>query len=123
MYLNLLLLHVLHMKKTITILFIVLFFQHLQLIAQDYQLFMSNRTYTYEYIFSGQSHFNVFMADTVIVNGTDSIFSNYPRSNDDNLYGPPADTTEYYSDTTWSGYKVIVSPNGKTFCLTDSQIH
>ena len=37
--------------------------------AQDYQLFFTNRMYTYEFEYAGQSHFTVFKADTFQLNG------------------------------------------------------
>ncbi len=88
-----------------------------QVSSQDYQLFFTNRTYIYEFEYSGQSHFTVFKADTFYLSGTDTIFSNYARTNDDDLFGIPANGSDYLSDTSWSGYKVIVSVNGDNILL------
>lgn len=103
------------MKRFFSLTFLCLVLTMTQ--AQDYQLFISNRAYEYEFSFGGQNHFARFRSVPPTVTANDSIFHNYPCGNDDNLFGPPANGQEYFSDTSWSGYQIVVSPNGDNLLL------
>ena len=107
------------MKNSILVIFIFIsnFFFTSNISGQDYQLFFSNRFYIYEFDLSGISHFAVFKAENKIFVSGDTIFSNYASGNDDFLYGVPANSTVYYSDTTWSGYKCVIKQNGENVLL------
>lgn len=99
-------------RKNSSAFILVCFLFSLCVRAQDYQLFHSDKMYLYEFSFAGASHIVLFQSDSVNISGTDSILHNYSRSNDDQFYGTPANGFSDYSDTSWSGYKYVVSQNG-----------
>ena len=60
--------------------------------AQDYQLFISNRFYIFEYQTAGNGHFVLFKSDSVNISGGDTVFSNYKCWDDDMEYTIPIPT-------------------------------
>ena len=87
--------------------------------SQDYQLFQSNRIYLYDYQLSGQIHIAAFKSNAPTIAGTDSVFSNYRRCNDDLPYGPWANSGANFSDSSWAGCQVIVKPSGENILLNN----
>jgi hypothetical protein len=102
------------MRKIYSLLTIFILLVNAESKSQEYQLFFSDKFYIYEFEYAGENHFTVFKSDTLSMNGSDSVFFNYARTNEDNIYGPPASSFDTYSYSTWAGNKVIVNPNGET---------
>ncbi len=109
--------------KRLLLLFILILNNSFSSVAQDYQLFFSNRFYIFEYQTGGNGHFVLFKSDSVYISGGDSVFSNYKCWDDDMEYTIPISTfSASYNDLSWIGNKCIIKSDKQNILLTNNSL-